>query len=44
MLNKGVVAIIGAMDCEVELLKNMLSDTESVEAGRFFILKGKIYI
>ena len=42
MQNKGLVAIIGAMDCEVELLKNMLSDAETVEAGRFFILKGKI--
>ena len=31
MLNKGSVAIIGAMDCEVELLKNMLEDVKTIE-------------
>ncbi|MBQ2645365.1 5'-methylthioadenosine/adenosylhomocysteine nucleosidase [bacterium] len=42
MLNNGLVAIIGAMDCEVELLKNILTEQETIEAGRFSILKGKI--
>lgn len=42
MQNNGLVAIIGAMDCEVELLKNILQNEEEIQAGRFSILKGKI--
>lgn len=42
MKNNEIIAIIGAMDCEIEMLKNLLQNPEKVEAGRFFILKGQI--
>lgn len=42
MKNNGLVAIIGAMDCEIELLNKVLDNAEKIEAGRFSILKGQI--
>ena len=42
MQSNGLIAIIGAMDCEVELLKKILENAEEIQAGRFSILKGKI--
>lgn len=42
MLNNKTIAVIGAMDCEVEMLRNLLCETEEVDIGRFCIWKGKI--
>lgn len=41
MQNK-VIGIIGAMDCEIELLQNFLKDSKKINAGRFSIVEGEI--
>ncbi len=42
MKNNSKIAIIGAMDCETELLRNLLGNAEEIQAGRFTIFKGII--
>ncbi|MGN0014744.1 MAG: 5'-methylthioadenosine/adenosylhomocysteine nucleosidase [Candidatus Gastranaerophilaceae bacterium] len=41
MQNK-VIGIIGAMDCEIELLENFLEKSKRVQAGKFYIVEGEI--
>lgn len=42
MTKEKTVAIIGAMDCEVELLRNLLENAEEIKDKKFTIYKGKI--
>lgn len=39
---KNKIAVIGAMDCEIELLRNLLEAPEEINAGRFTVFKGKV--
>lgn len=42
MQNNKKIAIIGAMDCEVDTLKDCLSNLETIDCGKLKIYKGKI--
>lgn len=42
MPNKKVIGIIGAMDCEIEKLKEITENIETVKAGILTVFKGKI--
>lgn len=41
MKNNSKIAVIGAMDCEIELLRNLLENPEEIQAGKFTVFKGK---
>ena len=42
MKNNSKIAVIGAMDCEIELLRGLLKNPEEINAGRFTVFKGII--
>ena len=42
MKNSLKVAIIGAMDCEINTLKECLKEIETIEYGKLIVFKGKI--
>lgn len=42
MKNNPTIAVIGAMDCEIEQLKKSIKDVEVYKKGQFEVLEGKI--